>query len=66
MHICPTHTENDNFFKIINFIKNKIELDNPNLQVFLFGSKNLPMSGKKSSEIFENFEKFSRTQDSFF
>ena len=23
MHICPTRTENDNFFKIINFIKNK-------------------------------------------
>ncbi len=58
MHICPTRKENINFTKIIDYIKNKIDLENNELQGFLLGSKNLPMLGEKSSEIFENFEKF--------
>lgn len=58
LHICPTVGENKNFEKIIDFIRGKIDLTNPNLQGFLFGSKDFLEFSKKSLEIFENFEKF--------
>lgn len=59
LHICPTKKENQNFDNIINFIKTQIDLNNPNLQGFLFGSrKNTP--NNRSGKIFENFESFMR------
>ena len=58
MHICPTREENQNFKQITDFIKSKIDIKNPDLQGFLFGSKNLPFVVKKSSKLFENFESF--------
>lgn len=59
MHICPTRSENNNFSKIINFIKSKIDLTNDNLQGFILGSKQKEFYDDiRSSELFENFMKF--------
>ncbi len=56
-HICPTMRENKNFRTIADFIKQKIDLTNENLQGFLLGSKNNSAS-PDSSLIFENFVRF--------
>ena len=57
MHICPTRSENNDFSKIIDYIKKNINLANENLQGFLFGSRKTS-PGNQSKEIFENFETF--------
>lgn len=57
LHICPTNKDNEDFSKIIKFIKDKIDLGNKNLQCFLLGSyANTP--NNRSGKIYENFEKF--------
>ena len=57
MHICPTRKENQNFPKIVNYIKSNFNLKNPDLQAFLLGSKP-NMFDKRSEQIFDNFETF--------
>lgn len=57
MHICPTRKENYYFSKIVDYIKEKIDLKNPNLQGFLLGSKANLRDGS-SELLFNNFEKF--------
>ena len=57
MHICPTKKENNHFSEIAKYIKEKVNLVNPNLQGFLLGSKK--GSWVFNSELlFQNFEKF--------
>lgn len=59
LHICPTKKENEDFTKIINFIKSKIDLKNKKLQGFLLGSKpKIFYDDIRSSELFENFKNF--------
>lgn len=57
MHICPTMRKNDNFSEIVEFIKNNINLNDQNLQGFLFGSVSHSADGK-SRALFTNFENF--------
>lgn len=52
LHICPTIKENLNFSKIEEFILNKININNPDLQGFLLGSKN----GNESKGVFKFLE----------
>ena len=40
LHICPTKEENKDFQKIKDYLLQKIDLYNPNLQALLFGSQN--------------------------
>jgi len=39
LHICPTKKENKDFRKIKDYLMQKVDLYNPNLQGFLFGSQ---------------------------
>lgn len=57
MHICPTRKENYYFSKIADYIKEKIDLKNPNLQGFLLGSK-ANLRDCSGELLFNNFEKF--------
>ncbi len=57
-HICPTNLDNSNFAKIERFIRNKVDLQNPDLQGFILGSKaNLPKS-PYSVPLFDKFVDF--------
>lgn len=54
-HICPTNSKNKNFTPIERFIRDKIDLRNPDLQGFILGSKEgLPLS-PYSVPLFEKF-----------
>ena len=55
LHICPTMRANSDFSKIVEFIKENINLSNPNLQGFLFGSVTNSYDGR-SRNMFDNFE----------
>lgn len=55
MHICPTNPENKNLKSIDKYIKNKIDLTNPNLQGFILGSKNNNIYSPNSPIIFDFF-----------
>ena len=57
MHICPTIKINHDFSKIVAFIKDNINLQDSNLQGFLFGSVTNFQDGM-SGEIFGSFESF--------
>lgn len=56
-HICPTMLENRNFEKIANFIKEKIDLTNKDLQGFVLGSKPYLASSPDSPVLFDKFVK---------
>ena len=58
MHICPTRKENQDFSKITEFMKNKLDLFNSNKHGFLLGSKDIKFLGEDSLILFDNFEKF--------
>lgn len=58
LHICPTMEENENFLKIENFIKNTIDLKNPDLQGFVLGSKKMPIVNDYSGKLFDSFVRF--------
>ncbi len=52
-HICPTNPQNSNFQRIADFIKNKINLDNPDLQAFILGSKSYLSASPNSTALFD-------------
>lgn len=51
MHLCPTIEKNHAFSQVLEFLRNSINLKNPNLQAVLIGSKN----NKKSLDIYNKF-----------
>lgn len=51
MHLCPTIEANHAFSKVLNFLRDAIDLKNSNLQAVLVGSKN----NKKSLDIYNKF-----------
>lgn len=55
MHLCPTNPENYNFNKIKKYIKEHIEIENPDLQAVLFGSQDY---SNRSQHLFYNLNKF--------
>ncbi len=58
LHINPNSEDAKDFYKIENYITDKIDLSNPNLQGFLLGGNNNTSSITKSYDLFNNFEKF--------
>lgn len=54
-HICPTISDNNNFQRIADFIKNKINIKNEYLQGFILGSKQNSKSSPNSTALFDNF-----------
>ena len=58
MHICPTIAKNLKFDKIEEFIKEKLDLTNPNLQGFLLGSRDGFNDSTNSPKVFKFFESF--------
>ena len=54
-HICPTNPQNNNFQRIVDFIKSKINLDNPYLQGFILGSKSYLSASPNSTALFDKF-----------
>lgn len=58
MHICPTNPKNKSFNLIERFIKDRICLDDSNLQGFILGSKLNNPETPLSEELFEKFVKF--------
>ena len=53
LHICPTKPQNENFDEIKDFIKDKINLQDSNLQAVLLGSQTF---GRRSKKLFENLK----------
>ena len=58
IHLCPTNKENFNFSKVVELIKNKFDLNNPDLQAILIGGKPECTQGKESYKLFNIFENF--------
>jgi len=58
MHICPTKEENLQLESIQKYIKNKLDLTNPELQGFVLGSKNNNIKSPNSPKIFDFFVNF--------
>ena len=58
IHLCPTNKENFNFTKVVDLIKNKFDLTNPDLQALLIGGKPECTHGADSYKLFGMFEKF--------
>lgn len=56
-HICPTNPANDNFGKIADFIRSKIDLTGDYIQGFLLGSKEVKDS-PNSTKLFDKFVEF--------
>lgn len=54
MHICPTEKENKHFAKIREYLKELIDLNNPDLQGFLLGARDYP-DDKSSVALFDKF-----------
>lgn len=54
MHICPTENENKHFAKIKEYLKERIDLNNPDLQGFLLGARDYP-DDKSSVALFDKF-----------
>ena len=57
LHICPTHENNQDFSKIAKYIKEKIDLTNPDLQAILVGGQSPEKADKRSFALWENFAK---------
>lgn len=58
IHLCPTNKENFNFNKVIDLVKSKFDLTNPDLQALLIGGKPEWTHGAESYKLFNMFEKF--------
>ena len=58
LHINPNCDDAKEFYKIENYITDKIDLSNPDLQGFLLGGNNKSSSMDRSYDLFEKFEKF--------
>ncbi len=58
LHINPECKDALIFSRIENYIKSKISLNNPNLQAVLVGGNRNGVTGIKSYDLFEKFEKF--------
>ena len=58
LHICPTNDNNQDFSKIIKFIKDKIDLNNPDLQAILVGSQPPRNGDNRSNILWDNFANF--------
>ena len=54
-HICPTNLRNKDFNSIVDYIKNKIDVTNKNLQGFILGSRN---ENQDSIMVFNKFLDF--------
>ena len=57
LHICPTHENNQDFSKIAKYIKEKIDLTNPDLQAILVGGQSPEKADKRSFVLWDNFTK---------
>ena len=62
-HICPTNPKNKSFSKIEEFIKNKINLTDKNLQGFILGSKPDNINCPHSTKLFDKFVEFMHKYD---
>lgn len=58
IHLCPTEKINFQFNKVVDFIKGKFDLKNPDLQAILIGGKPKCTHGEDSYKLFGMFEKF--------
>lgn len=58
IHLCPTEKINFQFNKVTDFIKEKFNLNNPDLQAILVGGKPECTHGADSYKLFGMFEKF--------
>ena len=58
IHLNPANKENFNFSKIVELIKSKFDLCNPDLQALLIGGKPEYTHGKESYKLFNLFENF--------
>lgn len=58
IHLSPVNKANQEFDKVVNFIKSKLDLANPDLQAILIGGKPSCTHGSESYCLFEKFEKF--------
>ncbi len=58
LHICPTNPKNKCFTKIEEFIRNKINLNDINLQGFILGSKKNNIYSPNSTKLFDKFVEF--------
>lgn len=54
MHLCPTNSNNKNYFQIKRFISSNVDLKNPNLQAILIGSKEI----KTSEDLYNKLAEF--------
>ncbi len=61
IHICPTNPQNSNFKSITDFIKQKLDITNTNLQGVLIGAKKNLRESPDSDTLFEKFVQFFRT-----
>lgn len=50
-HLCPSISDNFNFSKITDFIKNNIDTTNQYLQGFILGSKSKSLTSSSQSEL---------------
>jgi hypothetical protein len=57
LHICPTHPKNKNFAQLEQYISNRIDLFNKNLQGFILGSKSFNINSPRSTSLFDYFVK---------
>lgn len=62
-HICPTNSQNFNFSKIKEYISQKIDLKNPDLQGFILGAKLNNNETPFSGELFNMFENFMESHE---
>ncbi len=62
MHICPTKSANADFSKIKQFIEDKVNLKNLNLNAVVIGGKYYP-DDKRSLKLFDNFVNFLKKQN---
>ena len=58
IHLCPTEKINFQFNKVVDFIKEKFDLNNPDLQAILIGGKPECTHGVDSYKLFGMFENF--------
>lgn len=58
MHLCPTEKINFDFKKVINLVKEKFNLQSPDLQGIIIGGKPPYTHGADSYKLFNLFEDF--------
>lgn len=62
-HICPTNPKNKSFNRIEEFIINKINIFDKNLQGFILGSKPNNINSSNSTKLFDKFVEFMQKYD---